>query len=88
MVNKLDMKQKEEVEKIVIDLISKKTGFDILDIGTEETLSQLGCDSLDAVEVLMGIENELDIQIMDELFDFTTPIGEIVKRVTEFYFNN
>ncbi len=43
----------------------------------------LGADSLDAVEVIMSIENVFDIEINDEVAQSLKTIGEVVSYIEE-----
>ena len=52
---------------------------------TPETnlLDDLEADSLDAVEIIMAIEDEFGIEIPDELAESLRTVGEIVEYVEE-----
>ncbi|SHJ67635.1 acyl carrier protein [Paramaledivibacter caminithermalis] len=67
------------------ELIIEQLG---LDEGTEITMdtslmNDLEADSLDAVEVIMAIEDEFDIEIPDEDAEDFKNIGDIVRYVEE-----
>ena len=42
---------------------------------------ELGADSLDVVELLMSIEDEFEVEIPDEEFEFLKPIGDVVEFI-------
>ena len=44
-------------------IISERTGCDISAIKPERSFSELGIDSLDTVELLMNLEDEIGIEI-------------------------
>ena len=44
-------------------VIADRTGCEISDVKPESTFVQLGIDSLDTVELLMNLEDELGIEI-------------------------
>jgi len=46
-------------------------------------LDDLDADSLDAVEIIMAIEDEFGIEIPDEMAESLKTIGEIVEYVEE-----
>ena len=52
---------------------------------TEETdiIDDLGCSSLDAVELIVAIESATDIRIPDEAVDSIRTIGDIVAYLSE-----
>lgn len=66
--------ERKEVEKVVKETIFEKMGeFTGLnhaaEINNEDDLeTDMGMDSLDFVEVVMGIEGKMDIRIPDDVF--------------------
>ena len=70
----------DKVKMIVADQLGK----DINEI-TETTSLQddLGADSLDAVEIIMALEDEFGIEISDEKAQTFNNIGEISKYIDE-----
>jgi acyl carrier protein len=50
---------------------------------TEETdfMKDLEADSLDAVEIILGVEEEYGIEIPDDIAENFTKVGDIVKYV-------
>ena len=52
---------------------------------TEETdiIDDLGCSSMDAVELIVAIESATDIRIPDEAVDSIRTIGELVAYLNE-----
>ncbi len=55
------------VEKKVIDIISRELGVNAEDIKMDSTfIEDLGADSLDIVELVMKFEDEFNLQIPDE----------------------
>lgn len=61
------------------EIISQKMDIDIDSISEDSTLEDLKIDSLDAVEIIMDIEDKYDIAI-DSVDDIKT-VGDIVKEV-------
>jgi len=53
------------------------------EIVTEETdfMKDLEADSLDAVEIILGVEDEYGIEIPDDVAENFTKVGDIVKYV-------
>ncbi len=54
---------------------------DIKDANTltkETVLEDLGLDSLDAVEIIMSLEEEFDVEVADEAFADVKTIGDVV----------
>jgi len=71
----------EKIKGIIIDQL----GLDEdQEISMETSLMKdLEADSLDAVEIIMAIEDEFDIEIPDEDAEGFKSIGDIVKYVEE-----
>ena len=46
-------------------------------------MKDLEADSLDAVEIILGVEDEYGIEIPDEVAENFTKVGDIVKYVEE-----
>lgn len=66
--------ERKEVEKVVKETIFEKMGeFTGLNhaseiINEDDLETDMGMDSLDFVEVVMGIEGKMDIRIPDDVF--------------------
>ena len=74
--------KKEEIlsrlKEIVIDRLDVEEG----QIKNEGSfIEDLGADSLDIVELIMGIEEEFDIEIPDEDAEKLTTVGEALNYV-------
>lgn len=52
-------------------------------ITTANLATDLGCDSLDGVEIVMALEEEFDIEISDSDHAEIQTVGDLVKLVTE-----
>ena len=47
----------------IAKIVSERTGVDIAEIKPESKFAELGIDSLDTVELLMNLEDEIGIEI-------------------------
>ena len=65
------------------DIIVEQLDLDDSDSLTMETSlkDDLDADSLDAVEVIMALEEEFDIEIPDEEAEYFKTIGDIVEYI-------
>lgn len=64
----------------VKDLVAQELGVNKDVITLETRLSEdLGADSLDAVELIMALEDEFNVQISDEAAQNIRKIGDIVE---------
>lgn len=71
---------KEKVLKIVAEELNLSEDKVTLDARLAE---DLGADSLDAVELIMALEDEFDIQISDEAAQSIKTIGDIITYLEE-----
>jgi acyl carrier protein len=60
-------------------LVSERIGCDVSTIKPESTFSELGIDSLDTVELLMNLEDEIGIEI--ELDEKVATIDDLDKFI-------
>jgi len=56
----------QDLGQRVIAIIAKTQHLDASKITLDSTFEELGIDSLDGVNILFALENELDIQISDD----------------------
>ncbi len=70
----------EKVKKIIIDLLQVSE-----DAVTPEAhfIDDLGADSLDLVELIMGIEEEFNIEIPDGEAEKVVTVGDVVEYLKE-----
>lgn len=47
----------------IAKIVSERTGCDVSDVKPQSTFAELGIDSLDTVELLMSLEDEIGIEI-------------------------
>ncbi len=68
----------------VIAIIAEQLGIDEEEITSETNLlKDLEADSLDAVEIIMAIEDEYDIEIPDEEAEKMQVVSDLVKFVED-----
>ena len=66
------------------DIIVEQLSVDEADVTSETHLMKdLEADSLDAVEIIMAIEDEFEIEVPDEDAEKVQCVGDIVKYVEE-----
>ena len=63
----------------IAKIVSERTGCELSDVKPESRFSELGIDSLDTVELLMELEDELGIEI--ELDQKVETVGDLVAFV-------
>lgn len=60
-----------DIKKVVSDILAKR--IDISNLKEEDSLTQIGLDSLDLVEVMLEIEDALNVEFdSDEIGNLTT----------------
>lgn len=68
----------------VKDIVAEQLDVEVGDITMETSLMKdLDADSLDAVEIIMALEDEFDVEIPDEDAEAFKNIGDIVNYVEE-----
>jgi len=63
------------------DIIKDELGFEIDSLTMESTLEDMGADSLDAVELIMAIEEEYDLEIAEADAQEFNSLGNIVSYI-------
>ena len=72
----------EEIQKKLKDIVVDRLNVEESQINPEASfVEDLGADSLDIVELIMGIEEEFDIEIPDEDAEKLTTVGEALNYV-------
>ena len=68
----------ENVKELIVEQLDVDP-----ELVTEETdfMKDLEADSLDAVEIILGVEDEYGIEIPDDVAENFTKVGDIVKYV-------
>lgn len=68
----------EKVKEIIVD----ELGVDAEEVTLEADLNDdLGADSLDAVELIMALEDEFDIKVSDEAAQSFKTVQQIVEFI-------
>ena len=72
----------EEIQEKLKDIVVDRLNVEESQIKPEASfVEDLGADSLDIVELIMGIEEEFDIEIPDEDAEKLTTVGEALNYV-------
>ena len=70
----------EKVKQLIASQLNKSID-EILD--EKEVVKDLGADSLDIVEMLMGLEEEFDITVPEEDAVNIKTVGDIIKLIED-----
>ncbi|MDD6484695.1 MAG: acyl carrier protein [Clostridiales bacterium] len=74
------MDEFEKVRAVIVDQL----GVDEDSVTMEASfVDDLGADSLDIVELIMGLETEFDIEIPDEQAEKISTVGDAVNYIKE-----
>lgn len=79
--NKLRKEHEMTFEKLK-EIIMKETGKKDIELTDETTFKDLGFDSIDAIDILMDIEDEFGIEIQDDS-EALNNVGDLVKLIEE-----
>ena len=70
----------DKIKEIIVDKLDVDASKVTMDT---DILKDLEADSLDAVEVILGVEEEFGIEIPDDAADQFSTVSDIVKYVDE-----
>jgi acyl carrier protein len=70
------------IKKIAIDRLNIELTDEIIDSG--KAFKDIGVDSLDAIELVVSVEDELDIELSDERLDDIENIKQLADYLAEF----
>ena len=69
----------EKLKKIIVDVLN----VDENEITMDTTfIDDLGADSLDVFQIIMGLEEEFDIEIPNEQAEKIVTVGDAVEQIT------
>lgn len=63
----------------IAKIVAQRTGCEVTDVKPESTFAELGIDSIDTVELLMNLEDEIGIEI--ELEEKVETIDDLDKYI-------
>ncbi|MBK5261380.1 MAG: acyl carrier protein [Peptostreptococcaceae bacterium] len=70
----------DKIRSIIVEQLGVEESQVALDT---HLMKDLEADSLDAVEIIMAIEDEFDLEVPDEAAEKFQSVGDIVKYVEE-----
>lgn len=70
-----------EIERKLVDIVKKEKEIDEAKLRPEMSLAEAGIDSLDALTILFGIEEEFHISIPDDRARSMATFGDIIDAV-------
>ncbi|MBR6527216.1 MAG: acyl carrier protein [Lachnospiraceae bacterium] len=64
----------------IAKIVAERTGCDISVVKSESKFAELGIDSLDTVELLMGLEDEIGIEIeLDQKVETIDDLNKFIQ---------
>lgn len=67
---------------IIAKVVSERTGCDVADVKPESKFSDLGIDSLDTVELLMALEDEIGIEIeLEQKVETVDDLDQVIQGI-------
>lgn len=74
---------KQDIFDRILPIIVKRLDIDAQRVTPEATLHDLGADSLDLVEIILDIEEQLHIEIDDESAENLKNVDDVVTYVAK-----
>ncbi len=74
------MEEFEKVKAVVVDLLGVDESAVTMDASF---VDDLGADSLDIVELIMGLETEFNLEIPDDQAEKISTVGDAVNYIKE-----
>lgn len=68
----------DKVKQLVVEQLDVDPGMITMET---DFMKDLEADSLDAVEIILGVEDEYGIEIPDEIAENFTKVGDIVSYI-------
>jgi acyl carrier protein len=72
-----------KLQETVFEIISQELLLPSEAFSLETPLEELGIDSLKAITILYELEDRLDIEIPNEVFDSINIVGDIVQQLEQ-----
>ena len=72
---------REQIETKLRSMVAAQLHIEADTITSEATLTSLGADSLDVVELIMNVEDEFNIEISDTAVESMHTLGDVVGYV-------
>ena len=73
---------RDAIKKIAIERLGLELTDETIDSG--KAFKDIGIDSLDAIELVVSVEDELDIELSDERLDAVENIKNLADYLSEF----
>jgi acyl carrier protein len=78
------MAEEKSIELKVKDIIVDQLGVNADQVSPEaKFIEDLGADSLDTVELIMGLEEEFGIEVPDEAAEKLMSVGDVIRYIEE-----
>jgi len=73
-----------DVKEKIIALLNDKLGYEEAELSEDKDLvNDLGIDSLDMVEIIMGIEEKFGLKIEDSEVAGIKTVGDLIRKAEE-----
>ncbi len=74
----------ESIETIICQILVERLGVEEHEVMLSARIAyDLGADSLDAIELIMAIEEELDLEIPDEVAENFVTVGDLIRYLED-----
>jgi acyl carrier protein len=74
----------ENDTKVVLDILAGQLGVQVSQLTSDARIKEdLGADSLDIVEIVMSLDEQLGINVPDEMAERVSTVGDLFEVVAE-----
>jgi len=74
------LEEKKMYFDVIAKIVAERTGCEVSAVKPESTFTELGIDSLDTVELLMNLEDEIGIEIdLDQKVETIKDLDEFIQ---------
>jgi len=70
------------MKKLVVETLSLISNIKVSEINLETTLEDLGLDSIDIIQLIINLENELEITFDNTIFE-TKTVNELIEIIKQ-----
>ncbi len=80
-IEHMSTEEPDSLTRRVIDVLTRTQGMKPGEIQPDSTFEELGFDSLDAINIVFGLENAFEVKIENEVIPGITDVRAVVEQL-------